>query len=138
MKVLKMFVVSDDKVCEPVHRMSLVKDYGIEGDKHAGDGSRHVSILAYSSLMSMREKGYDVKAEDFHINMLIGGLDPHNIRVGDVLEVDDVLLKVIQIGSLSEEQPHCDIYKRCGTCIMHTEGIFATVIKSGDVVVGDR
>ena len=93
MKVLTLFVVSDDETCKPVHSMSMVKDYG---------------------------------------------LDPHNIRIGDILEVEEVLLAVIQIGSSSEKQPHCDIYKRYGMCIMQTEGIFTTVIKGGNVAVGDN
>ncbi len=138
MKVLKLFVVSDDETRKPVHRMSLVKDYGIEGDKHAGDSSRQVSILSHSSLGYMKEKGYEVEAEDFHINMLVDGLDPHNIRIGDILEVKEVLMEVIQIGSSSEKQPQCDIYKRYGMCIMQTEGIFAKVIKGGNVAVSDN
>jgi len=138
MKVLKLFVVSDDETCKPVHRIVLVKDYGIEGDKHAGDSSHQVSILSHSSLMYMKERGYNVKAEDFSINMFVDGLDPRNTRIGDILEIKEVLLEVNQIGSSSEKQPQCDIYKRYGMCIMQTEGIFANVIKGGDVAVGDN
>ncbi len=136
-RVLKLFIVSDDGI-KPVHRVSFVKDYGILGDKHAGDSSRHVSILSHNSLRYMKEKGYEVEAEDFHINMLVEGLDPRNIEIRDKLRFKEVLLEVTQIGSSIEKQPQCGVYKRYGECIMQTEGLFAKVVKGGDVALEDN
>ncbi len=136
-RVLKLFIVSEEGI-KPVHRVSFVKEHGILGDKHVGDGSRHVSILSLSSLRYMQEKGYEVEAKDFHINMLVEGLDPRKIEMGDKLRFKEVLLEVTQLGSSIEKQPRCEVYKRYGECIMQIEGIFAKVVEGGDVAVEDN
>ncbi|MGD9233994.1 MAG: hypothetical protein PVH67_09050, partial [Desulfobacterales bacterium] len=39
---------------------SLIENYGLENDAHAGDWHRQVSLLAVESISKIREKGLDV------------------------------------------------------------------------------
>ena len=138
-KVLKLFIIDENKICKQTYKVLFINGYGIKGDKHADENLRQVSILTNSSLKSMRDMGYDVRAEDFYMNMLIDGLSPHDIKIGDVLSVNGkALLEIVQIGSSSEKEPNCDVYKRYGMCIMQKEGIFAKVVKDGSIQMGDN
>ena len=55
--------------------------------------------------------------------------------MGTWLRCRDVLLEITQIGK--ECHSHCAIYHRVGDCIMPREGVFARVLHSGTIAVGD-
>lgn len=114
---------------------TLVLDRGFEGDAHAGDWHRQVSLLARESIAEMQAKGLDVDAGDFAENITTEGLDLMTLPVGSMLRVGDTLLEVSQIGKVCHVK--CAIYKQAGDCVMPREGIFAVVREAGDVSVGD-
>ncbi len=60
----------------------LVEGRGFEGDAHAGDWHRQVSLLARESIDSMRAKGLDVDAGDFAENITTEGIDLVALPVG--------------------------------------------------------
>ena len=116
---------------------SLVYDRGFEGDAHAGDWHRQVSLLAQESIDSMVAKGLDVGAGDFAENITTSGIDLMELPVGSVLRVgDEAVLEISQIGKVCHTK--CAIYYQAGDCVMPREGIFAVVRTPGDVKVGDR
>lgn len=113
----------------------LVAGHGFEGDAHAGDWHRQVSLLAEESIARMREKGLDVDAGDFAENITTRGIDLVSLPVGTRLKVGDALLEVSQIGKVCHTK--CAIYYQAGDCVMPREGIFAIVLEGGVVRAGD-
>lgn len=122
---------------EDVGEVKLIKDYGVEGDAHAGPGHRQVSLLALESANVMKEKGLDIDSGDFGENIVTEGLGLKRLRLGTRLKVGrDALLEITQIGK--ECHDRCAIYYTAGDCIMPREGIFGVVQAGGIVRVGDE
>lgn len=115
---------------------TLVAGSGFEGDAHAGDWHRQVSLLAQESIAKMQAKGLDVGAGDFAENITTSGIDLVSLPVGTRVRVGDTLLEVSQIGK--ECHTKCAIYYQAGDCVMPKEGIFAIVLEGGRVSVGDE
>lgn len=113
----------------------LIENRGFEGDAHAGDWHRQVSLLAEESIAKMQAKGLDVDAGDFAENITTSGIDLVSLPVGTRLRVGGTLLEVSQIGK--ECHTKCAIYYQAGDCVMPKEGIFAVVLEGGRVCAGD-
>ncbi len=114
-----------------------MKDFGLAGDAHAGPWHRQVSLLANESIEKMRAMGLKVGYGDFAENITTEGIDLVHLPIGTEIRIgDSVLLRVTQIGKECHER--CAIYYQAGDCVMPKEGIFAEVIKEGDVKVGDE
>lgn len=115
----------------------LIKDFGFEGDAHAGPGVRQVSLLALESIEKMKKMGLEVGPGDFAENITTSGLELASLPVGTVLEVGEgSILEVTQIGKTCHTR--CAIFRQVGQCVMPEEGIFARVIKGGKIRAGDR
>lgn len=120
-----------------IKRCRLIKDMGLENDAHAGFMHRQVSLLATESIQKMREKGLDVHPGDFAENLTTEGIDLVSIPVGTLLKAgNNVILKVSQIGKVCHTR--CAIFQQAGDCVMPKEGIFAEVVKEGEIKVGDE
>ena len=115
---------------------TLVENRGFDGDAHAGDWHRQVSLLAEESIAKMQAKGLDVDAGDFAENITTRGIDLVSLPVGTRIRVGEALLEVTQIGK--ECHTKCAIYYQAGDCVMPKEGIFAVVLEGGEVSVGDE
>lgn len=114
----------------------LIENYGLENDAHAGDWHRQVSLLATESIDRVREKGLDVKPGDFAENVTTKGVRLWDFPVGTLMKLGtEALVKVTQIGK--ECHNRCAIFHQVGDCVMPREGIFARVIKRGEVKPGD-
>lgn len=113
----------------------LVKDWGIQGDAHAGHWHRQVSLLSYEKIEEFRKKGADIEPGAFGENLIVSGYDFRNLAVGTRFQCGEVVLEMTQIGK--ECHSHCEIYKRMGECIMPREGVFAIVLHGGMVRKGD-
>jgi len=114
----------------------LVLDRGFEGDAHAGDWHRQVSLLAQESIDKMVAAGLDVGPGDFAENITTQGIDLLALPVGSVLTIGDgVRLEISQIGKVCHTK--CAIYYQAGDCVMPREGLFAVVRDAGRVRVGD-
>jgi MOSC domain-containing protein YiiM len=115
----------------------LIADHGLEGDAHSGPGHRQVSLLARESVDRFRAKGpLDVGPGDFAENILIEGLDLAALAVGRRLRAGpEAVLEITQLGK--ECRSPCAIYRMMGDCVMPREGVFARVIRGGEVRPGD-
>lgn len=119
-----------------IESANLIVDHGMEGDAHAGNWRRQISLLGIKSIEYMREKGADVKPGDFAENITVEGIVLYDLPVGTKLQLGpEVLLEVTQIGK--ECHHGCEIMKQVGSCIMPTQGIFGKVLKNGTINVGD-
>ena len=119
-----------------VGRGELLQGFGLAGDAHGGDWHRQVSLLAMESIQKMRDAGLDVGPGDFAENLTTQGVDLFSLPKGTRLHVGrTALLEITQIGK--ECHDRCAIYHQAGDCVMPREGVFAIVIESGPVTVGD-
>jgi len=115
---------------------SLIENYGLENDAHAGDWHRQVSLLAVESISKIRKKGLDVNPGDFAENITTKGIKLWELPVGSRLKLgEDALVEVTQIGK--ECHDRCAIYKQVGDCVMPREGIFVKVLKGGTIGPSD-
>lgn len=111
------------------------KDWGIEGDAHAGKWHRQISLLGLEKIEDFRTKCSGIDFGTFGENLVVEGYDLRNMPVGTKFRIGEVILEMTQIGK--ECHSHCEIYKKVGDCIMPREGVFAKVIKGGHIRKGD-
>jgi MOSC domain-containing protein YiiM len=115
----------------------LKVDHGIVGDAHAGDWHRQVSLLATESVDKMRGKGVELHPGDFAENLTIENIQLSKLKIGQKLKIGlDIILEITQIGK--ECHNDCAIKKQVGDCVMPREGVFAKVIKGGEIKTGDN
>lgn len=119
-----------------IKRCKLVENYGLEGDAHAGSWHRQISLLSKEARLVMENKGAKLNDGDFGENLLTEGIDFVHIKVGNKLRLGkDALVRITQIGK--ECHDRCSIYYQVGDCIMPREGIFAEVLKGGEIKIDD-
>ncbi len=114
----------------------LRRDWGLEGDAHAADWHRQVSLLAIESIDKMRAKGLNVNPGSFAENITVEGLDLPGIPLGTRVKLGEAEVEITQIGKICHTR--CAIYHQAGDCVMPREGIFAKVLKEGQVQTGDQ
>jgi molybdenum cofactor synthesis domain-containing protein len=114
--------------------VTVLVEHGVEGDAHAGDWHRQISLLAHADIEFMRAKGLNLKPGAFGENLVIDGLDCDDLGVGSQLRVGPVLLELTQIGKVCHTR--CAIYYTTGDCIMPRTGLFARVLEGGELHAG--
>ena len=119
-----------------VPRAELVANHGIAGDAHAGDWHRQVSLLALESIAKMLANGADVGPGAFAENLTTQSIDLTSLQIGDRLLIGQAELEITQLGK--ECHAHCAIFAQVGDCVMPREGVFARVVRGGEVEVGDE
>ena len=116
----------------------ILNEKGVEGDAHAGDWHRQVSLLAKESIEKWGgQAGRKVNWGEFAENITTEGITLYETNPGDRFVIGDVELEVTQIGKKCHGKG-CAIFKEVGNCVMPKEGIFAKVIKFGKVKAGDE
>ncbi len=121
---------------QDVGRARAVEGHGLERDAHAGPWHRQVSLLAEESIEKMRARGLDVGPGSFAENLTTRGIDLVSIPVGTRLRVGQgVVLELTQIGK--ECHTGCAIFQQVGECVMPREGVFAKVLRGGEIETGD-
>ena len=120
----------------PVDSAVFLKDWGIEGDAHAGHWHRQVSLLGADKIRAFNRQGAGVNPGDFGENLVVEGIGLSQLPVGALLRCGEVVLGITQIGK--DCHSHCQIYQRMGECIMPREGVFARVLSPGVIRVGDQ
>ena len=115
----------------------FIEDWGIEGDAHAGNWHRQISLLSVDSVAKLQEKlSFELKHGAFAENILVEGMAVHTLPVGTRLRIGTALCEVTQIGK--ECHSDCAIRKAAGDCVMPREGIFVKVLESGTLKKGDE
>jgi MOSC domain-containing protein YiiM len=115
----------------PVDRALLRAGHGIEGDAHAGDWHRQVSLLAEEDIEGMRGRGIEIGFGAFAENITTQGVDLWSLPVGTKLDIGPALLEITQIGK--ECHHGCAISRTVGDCVMPRRGVFARVLRGGEV-----
>ena len=121
----------------PVDAVHLVPGYGIEGDAHAGNWHRQISLLGKESVDRLQQRiSIPLHPGAFAENILCEGLVLYRLPVGTRLRIGSALCEVTQIGK--ECHADCAIRQQAGDCVMPREGIFAVVLEEGEAKAGDR
>jgi MOSC domain-containing protein YiiM len=130
---------------QPVASIQIRKNWGVEGDAHAGmleDAShkgwahRQVSLLAWESICKARDAGLDVKEGDFAENITTEGIDLLALPMGTKVGIGpDVELELSQVGKVCHTKGA--IYHLMGDCVFPREGTFFVVRHGGQVKPGD-
>lgn len=115
----------------------FVRGFGIEGDAHAGDGTRQVSLLSFEDIREMEGRmGRSLGFGRFGENIIVEGLGLTGVRPKDLLSLGDaVVLEVTEIGK--ECHFGCEIRRITGDCIMPSRGVFSRVLFGGKANKGD-
>lgn len=122
------------KTC--VDEATLIENFGLKDDAHAGDWHRQVSFLAAESIEKTRAQGLDVTFGDFAENIATEGIDWKLLPVGTQVQLgDSAVVEITQIGK--ECLKKCAIFYQAGDCIMPKEGVFARVLAGGVVRTDD-
>lgn len=121
----------------PIDKGHFIVNYGLDGDAHAGDWHRQVSLLGKESIDKMKASGVEgLCSGKFVENLTTEGIALYEIPVGKKIKIGEVILEVTQIGKQCYKG--CEIRKLVGDCAMPREGIFARVLKDGYIKVGDK
>ena len=121
----------------PVKTINLT-EIGVVGDAHSGHWHRQVSLLANESIEKFeQEAGRKIKAGEFAENITTVGLLLHHSKPLDRFIHKTVELEVTQIGKKCHGD-NCSIFREVGNCVMPKEGIFARVIRHGQLKAGEE
>ena len=119
-----------------VPEAELQADFGINGDAHAGNWDRQVSLLAFECIDKMDAKGLDISPGDFAENITTEGIDLGILTIGSRLKLGGMVeLEITKFGKTCHGR--CRIYEKIGDCIMPRDGVFARVIRGGSIKCGD-
>ena len=115
---------------------TVIKQFGLASDAHAGHWHRQVSFLAAESINTARARGLDVCEGDFGENFTTQGINLLSLPLGTQLKLgSEVFVEISQIGKVCHTR--CAIYYLAGDCIFPHEGIFGVVLQGGEVHIGD-
>ncbi len=128
---------------EAVTKGRLIENFGLEQDAHSGPGLKQVSLLAIESIKKQaqcpkaKKKDITLGPGDFAENITTEGLNLAQLNIGAKVKVGkEAMLEISRIGK--ECHKYCAVYQQVGDCIIPREGIFAKVIKGGEMAVGDE
>jgi len=116
---------------KPVDSAVLRENHGIEGDAHAGDWHRQVSLLAEEDIDTMRGRGIELGYGDFAENITTRGINLGALPIGARLSLGPAVLEVTQIGK--ECHQGCAIFQAVGDCVMPRRGVFTRVVTGGEI-----
>lgn len=115
---------------------TVIEQFGLVSDAHAGHWHRQVFFLAAESIQTAQARGLDVHEGDFGENFTTQGINLLSLPLGTQLKIgNDVLVEISQIGKVCHTR--CAIYYLAGDCIFPHEGVFGVVLKGGEVHIGD-
>jgi molybdenum cofactor synthesis domain-containing protein len=130
--------ISEQKgtVKHPVESITLTST-GIPTDAHAGKWHRMISLLGTESIAKFEKKANrKIGFGEFAENITTEGFEIFKTKPLDLLMNDEIILQITQIGKHCHGDG-CAIYREVGNCVMPKEGIFAKVIKGGEMKAGD-
>ena len=118
-------------------RGQLLAGFGLEGDAHGGEWHRQVSLLDVADVEIMRRRLPDLEFGAFAENLVLAGVDLAALGLGSRLRLGrEAEVVFTQRGKTCHSR--CAIYYQTGDCIMPRLGVFARVLASGNIQIGDE
>lgn len=139
-KKIKVLSVNISKkkgtIKKPVESIHLTTT-GVDGDAHSGPWNRMVSLLGTESFEKFsKEAGRKIVFGEFAENITTEGIKLYETLPLDRFTSETVELEVTQIGKKCHGT-NCQIFQEVGNCVMPKEGIFARVIRQGELKAGN-
>ncbi|MDR1803504.1 MAG: hypothetical protein LBQ94_07845 [Treponema sp.] len=137
---IKAYTIKGDAGKE-IPEARLIENFGLEGDRHAKGGERQISLLLSECREQLtNEKETGLCLARFKENISIRSLDPAAIKPGTRLTVGEAEQQVVlQItGETKHCHEECALYKAGKPCSLAGLNLFAKVVKSGVIRVGDE
>lgn len=117
---------------KPVKSVEL-SEIGIANDAHSGPWHRQISLLAKESIAKFEQQAKrTIKHGEFAENITTEGFELYKTAPMDKFINPNLELMVTQIGKKCHGD-NCAIFREVGNCVMPKEGIFATVIRGGQL-----
>lgn len=139
MGVLKSVCVSTTpkSSAKNVHQATVVAT-GISGDIHCHLSALQISLLPYEKIKAyFEEKGETVVYGRFGENLDVEGLDWEQIKVGDRIYCEDVILQVTVVG-MKQSSIESD-YKGDKVCMpMEPYFVYCRVVSGGILTEGEQ
>lgn len=121
-----------EKERQRAERIILNQGEGIAGEK-AGKGKSSLSLFV-QDVPEMQRQNRGLCAGRFWENVTLAGLDPETVQVGSKLCLGEA---VILVTEKKHCFPECELAAHEGDCGLRKQAMFAEVMKSGEVAVGD-
>lgn len=120
---------------QPIDFGFFREGWGLIGDAHAGT-VKEVSLLLKSQVEALaRETGMVFPPGAFAENLLVGGLPQEELIPARQLRIGSVVLQITKLGKEPDEAHSYNYY---GYSLLPRFGVFAQVLQSGWVVVGEE
>jgi len=121
----------------PIKEGLIIKDWGLEGDAHAGKYHKQISLLGLDSMNKMRDQSVKINFGELYENLDIEGIILYKLPISTKLKIgEDILLEMTQIGK--KDSYFLEIDGKTVSSIMTKEGVFARVLEGGKIKVGDE
>ena len=121
----------------PIKEGLIIKDWGLEGDAHAGKYHKQISLLGLDSINKMQDQGVKINFGELYENLDVEGIILCKLPLGTKLKIgEDILLEITQIGK--KDNYFLEIDGKTVSSIMTKEGVFTRVLEGGKIKVGDE
>lgn len=122
---------------EVVAQGNLIEGLGLEGDIFAGKGNKQISLFDDHA----RKVNGDSKKDGFCINrfsenILIKDFQVESLRNESKLAIGEAIIQITQVGK--ECHKECPVFSGASLCDLSDKVVYAKVIKSGKIHVGDK
>jgi len=115
---------------ERVERITLLENFGVEGDVHAGT-EKEVSVFPFEALSKVPREKFNFSIDEITENITIVGIPEYVLLPGKILEVGNVAIEILEIGKekfVNEGRPYA----------VSRWGRFCRVIKGGEIRLYDE
>jgi len=134
-KVYSVRISSGKRVKRDSGKGYLRKNHGFVGDAHSGPGKRQVSLFTKESLEELKRNGVKIGCAGFGENITVSGIMVADLTPGTKLAAGNSVLKITRIGKTCGKP--CRFYADGKRCALSALGVFAAVIKGGEIKTGD-
>lgn len=123
----------------PISEGFFRKDFGLEGDGYAGvDIYRQVTFLDIETIEEMKVLGIEgLKPGMIAENITTKNIKLYRFPIGTKIKVGEVFLEITMIGKKCEKPENCSLKIEVDKCLAKSRIVFAKVIESGKIKVGD-
>ena len=134
-KILKLFISTKNSSKRVDKSTLLLDELGVIGDKfYNKNKERSVLIASTESYSLVKTYGIEMPFGYLGENILID-YNPYSLQVGSILEIGNTILEISQHCTICNHLATIDV--KIPTLLKNDRGIFAKVIKSGEIKIDD-
>ena len=121
---------------EKIQTVQLLEGLGMEGDFHASGGERQISLLFLEQRLWLEAQSVPgLCFKRYKENILLDAISPSALVQGTRVKIGEALVEISGVDKHCFQE--CPLFKQGQPCILAGQNLFAKVIHSGLVRVGD-